>query len=66
MRDKALFNEVETRVRQCCRDAQIKVLAYFQSPITGGNGNTEFFLHARHLAEGDKPIAKPTPKKPTA
>lgn len=66
VRDKALFNEVETRVRQCCRDAGIKVLAYFQSPITGGNGNTEFFLHARHLAEGDKPIAKSTPKKASA
>ena len=66
VRDKSLFTDVETRVRQCCRDAGMKVHAYFQSPITGGNGNTEFFLWARHLdlESGDKPIAKPTPKKP--
>ena len=66
VRDKSLFTDVETRVRQCCRDAGMKVHAYFQSPITGGNGNTEFFLWARHLdlEAGDKPIAKPTPKKP--
>ena len=63
VRDKSLFTEVETRVRQCCRDAAIKVHDYFQSPITGGNGNTEFFLWARHLAAGDKPIAKSTPRK---
>ena len=60
---EALFADVETRVRQCCRDHGIKVHAYFQSPITGGNGNTEFFLWARHLAPTDKPIAKSTPKK---
>ena len=65
VRNKALFTDVETRVRQCCRDHGIKVHAYFQSPITGGNGNTEFFLWARHLAPTDKPIAKSTPKKAT-
>jgi len=67
VRDQSLFVDVETRVRQCCRDASIKVHAYFQSPITGGNGNTEFFLWARHLdlEAGDKPIANSTPKKAT-
>jgi len=65
VRDPKWFNEVETRVRQCCRDHGKKVHAYFQSPITGGNGNTEFFLWVRHLdlAAGDKPIAANTPKK---
>ncbi|MEX8517587.1 MAG: TlyA family RNA methyltransferase [Leptothrix sp. (in: b-proteobacteria)] len=65
VRDHSLFTDVETRTRQCCRDASMKVHAYFQSPITGGNGNTEFFLWARHLEAGDKPIAKSTPKKAT-
>ena len=50
VRDKALFQDVETRVRQCCRDWPMKVHAYFQSPIAGGNGNTEFFIWVRHPA----------------
>jgi 23S rRNA (cytidine1920-2'-O)/16S rRNA (cytidine1409-2'-O)-methyltransferase len=50
VRDKALFQDVETRVRQCARDRPMKVHAYFQSPITGGNGNTEFFMWVRHPA----------------
>ena len=50
VRDQALFQDVATRIRQCCRDWPMKVHGYFQSPITGGNGNTEFFLWARHPA----------------
>jgi 23S rRNA (cytidine1920-2'-O)/16S rRNA (cytidine1409-2'-O)-methyltransferase len=63
VRDKALFVDVETRIRQSCRAWPMKALAYFQSPITGGNGNTEFFLWARHPQPDDKPIAASTPKK---
>jgi 23S rRNA (cytidine1920-2'-O)/16S rRNA (cytidine1409-2'-O)-methyltransferase len=48
VRDPALFQDVETRIRSCCRAWPMKVHAYFQSPITGGNGNTEFFVWARH------------------
>ena len=40
VRDKALFQEVETRIRQACREQTLQLRAYFQSPITGGNGNT--------------------------
>ena len=47
VRDKALFQEVETRIRQACRQQSLQVRAYFQSPITGGNGNTEFFVWAQ-------------------
>ena len=63
VRDKALFRDVETRVRQSCRAWPMKVHAYFQSPIAGGNGNTEFFMWVRHPEAGDKPIAPSTPKK---
>lgn len=47
VRDKALFQEVETRIRQACRQQSLQLRAYFQSPITGGNGNTEFFVWAQ-------------------
>ncbi len=47
VRDKALFAEVETRIRKACREQALHLRAYFQSPITGGNGNTEFFVWAQ-------------------
>ena len=34
------------RVRLACTALGLKVLDYFDSPITGGDGNREFFLHA--------------------
>jgi hypothetical protein len=59
VRDAGLFQDVETRIRSCCRAWPMKVHAYFQSPITGGNGNTEFFVWARH-PESARP--DPAPK----
>ncbi len=50
VRDKSLFAEVETRVRSACRALPMKVHGYFQSTVTGGHGNTEFFIWARPLA----------------
>jgi 23S rRNA (cytidine1920-2'-O)/16S rRNA (cytidine1409-2'-O)-methyltransferase len=55
VRDKALFNEVETRIRSACRALPYKVHAYFPSAITGTGhastgGNTEFFVWARPIA----------------
>ena len=47
VKDKAHFQTVETRIRQACREQSLQVKAYFQSPVTGGNGNTEFFVWAR-------------------
>ena len=49
VRDKALFQDVETRIRQACRQQSLQLRAYFQSPITGGNGNTEFFVWAQSV-----------------
>ena len=47
VKDKAHFAEVETRLWQACKGLGLKVQKYFQSPIKGGNGNTEFFVWAR-------------------
>ncbi len=47
VRDPALYAEVEARIRACCAGAGLEVLDWFDSPITGGDGNREFFLHAR-------------------
>lgn len=57
VKDKAHFAEVETRLWQACKGLGLKVQQYFQSPIQGGNGNTEFFVWAR------SPAATPAPKK---
>lgn len=47
VRDRSHFAEVETRLWQACKALGLKVQRYFESPIKGGNGNTEFFVWAR-------------------
>ena len=39
---------VEARLRDCCAENHLAVLAWFDSPITGTDGNHEFFLYAKH------------------
>lgn len=48
VRDPALYAEVEARLRAACASLQLRVVGWHASPITGGDGNREFFLHARH------------------
>ncbi|MDX5364429.1 MAG: TlyA family RNA methyltransferase [Pseudazoarcus pumilus] len=51
VRDAALYAEVETRLRQAAAECRLAVRDWFDSPITGGDGNREFFLwmqHAQH------------------
>lgn len=55
VKDPAHFAEVETRLWQACKGLGLKVQKYFQSPIKGGNGNTEFFVWARSEAGLDEP-----------
>jgi 23S rRNA (cytidine1920-2'-O)/16S rRNA (cytidine1409-2'-O)-methyltransferase len=50
VKDKAHFVEVENRIWQACKAHGLKVQTYFESPIQGGNGNTEFFVWARQPA----------------
>ena len=51
VKDAASFAVVETRIRAACKSLSLKVMGYFQSPISGGHrnseGNTEFFVWAQ-------------------
>ena len=46
VKDEADFPALEARVRLACTALGLEVLDYFDSPITGGDGNREFFLYA--------------------
>lgn len=50
VKDPASYPVVEQRLRDCCASLGLVVLAWFDSPITGGDGNREFFIHARHAS----------------
>ena len=44
--DPQLYAVVEKRVRDCCAGLALKVQGWYDSPVTGGDGNREFFVHA--------------------
>lgn len=46
--DASLYPAVRDKLATCCRECHLAVLDWFESPIAGGDGNREFFLHARH------------------
>ena len=46
VRDPASYAKVETRLRAAAAELGWRVRDYFESPITGGDGNREFFLWA--------------------
>ena len=46
VKDAALYDFIETRIRTCYADLNLTVRAWFESPIKGGDGNREFFIHA--------------------
>jgi 23S rRNA (cytidine1920-2'-O)/16S rRNA (cytidine1409-2'-O)-methyltransferase len=47
VKDPALYKIVEQRIRDCCTGLGLHVVAWLDSPITGGDGNREFFIHAK-------------------
>lgn len=47
VRDPSLYPEVERRLRECCASLGLAVTGWHGSPIAGGDGNREFFLHAQ-------------------
>lgn len=47
VRDPARYAVVEAALRQATQDAGLDLLDWFDSPITGADGNHEFFLYAR-------------------
>lgn len=46
VRDASLFVTVEATILAACTQAGLRVLDYFDSPITGTDGNREFFVYA--------------------
>ena len=59
VRDPVHFEFVEKRLRDTCAGLGVEVLAWLESPIAGGDGNREFFIHAKksHNAVGeDRPL----------
>lgn len=48
VRDPALYYLVERRLRDCCDSVGLLVRHWIVSPISGGDGNREFFAHATH------------------
>ena len=46
VKDPALYAVVEQRIRAACAALGLVVMSYFDSPIAGGDGNREFFIHA--------------------
>jgi len=50
VRDAAAYARVEARVRDACAANGLVVVDWFESAVTGGDGNREFFVHARAQA----------------
>ena len=48
VRDPALYVRVEQRLRDACAALGLAVVGWHDSPIAGGDGNREFFIHARN------------------
>jgi 23S rRNA (cytidine1920-2'-O)/16S rRNA (cytidine1409-2'-O)-methyltransferase len=48
VRDPALYAGVEERLRACAHALRLKVRGWFDSPITGSDGNREFFIWISH------------------
>ncbi len=46
--DHCLYPMVHDKLTACCTEHHFVVADWFESPITGSDGNHEFFLHARH------------------
>jgi 23S rRNA (cytidine1920-2'-O)/16S rRNA (cytidine1409-2'-O)-methyltransferase len=55
VKDPAKYQEVEMRLRDCCAQVGVQVLQWLPSPITGGDGNREFFMYGRRTDAGSQP-----------
>ena len=47
VKDASAYARVEARLREACAALGLAVADWLNSPITGGDGNREFFIHAR-------------------
>ena len=48
VKDPARYSEVQSNIIQACLVQNLTVLDYFESPITGADGNREFFVFAQY------------------
>ncbi|MGJ7533490.1 MULTISPECIES: TlyA family RNA methyltransferase [unclassified Variovorax] len=51
VRDESMYAVVEKRLHDACEALGLRVLQWFDSPIAGGDGNREFFIHAVRAAQ---------------
>ncbi len=51
VRDASMYDVVEARLREACAALDLRVLHWIESPIAGGDGNREFFIHAVRSAD---------------
>ena len=66
VREPALFEFVEKRLRDTCAALGLNVLSWMESAIAGGDGNREFFVHAikGQVAAGEAlPLVAAPPRK---
>jgi 23S rRNA (cytidine1920-2'-O)/16S rRNA (cytidine1409-2'-O)-methyltransferase len=50
VKDASSYAVVRERIAQTCEDSGLQLQDYFESAITGGDGNREFFVWARRTA----------------
>jgi 23S rRNA (cytidine1920-2'-O)/16S rRNA (cytidine1409-2'-O)-methyltransferase len=53
VKSAAAYGHVEAKLRKACAANGLAVRAWLPSAIDGGDGNREFFLHARPSRDGD-------------
>ena len=53
VKDAAAYARVEQRLRDACAGCRLHVQGWLDSPVTGGDGNREFFVWARPARQGD-------------
>ena len=47
VKDPGLYAQVQQRLQTACADTGLAVLQWLDSPVTGGDGTREFFIHVR-------------------
>ena len=65
VREPAHFEFVEKRLRDTCAGLGVKVLGWTESPVQGGDGNREFFIHGQKEqgTDEDKPLVASPARK---
>ena len=65
VRDAVHFEFVEKRLRDACAALGLDVLGWLDSPIDGGDGNREFFIHAQkgNEVQGEDQPLLPAPQR---